>query len=80
MGEKFTFDLTWQQELGIESICPSDHGWFKEELKGLVEAAANNNQERVDYFKERILSQVGELVKSCQNGVKTEKKLHEIEN
>jgi len=63
LGEKFSFELTWQQELGIDPVVPSTHDWFVGELDGLVQAILNKNKEAEDYYRKRIMSQIDQLEK-----------------
>lgn len=63
LGERFAYELTWRQELGIESVVPSTHDWFVGELDGLVQAVLNNNKEAESYYRKRIMQQIDQLEK-----------------
>lgn len=80
IGEPLTFDLTWRQELGLDSVCPSTHDWFKSEVDSLIQAVVKLDRTREDYFVKRIMLAIDQLESSRLEVLELKRKLAEFEN
>lgn len=78
--EGITRQMRLRQELGLDSVVPSTHDWFQNEVDGLVEAISDRNKDRVDYIKKRIISAIDELESAHLETFELKRKLVEVEN
>ena len=78
IGERFIFDLTWRQQLGLDSVIPSTHDWFEEEIEGLVQAVVKLDRKTEDYHRKRIMEQINKIEAVRLDALKLRVKVLEI--
>jgi len=79
IGERFSFDLTWRQELGLDSVIDSTHDWFQREIEELVQSVVKLDRKSEDYHVKRIIEEIDKLELARLEATRLREKMLEIE-